>query len=590
MCGLNGIFGNIAHQDKKVSQDLLVVSAMRGPHSTGIGYARKNFTPGYIKLDAAPFTFMQDDDVKAVFENKWHSLDLLMGHNRYATRGNITSENAHPFLHGDILLTHNGHITNGPSLFRDVKNFEVDSEYIAYAFSKHEAKDVVKEISGAFCLAWWDEGQENFHIVRNDERPIWIAKNQNRDTWYYASERPMLEFVLGRNNISYAEPFTLEPGELLTWDRTAKSAIHREKIGLKRFVTSYSHMYGGWDKEDKNETRPRMTHQNGQWKPVGQSNSAVTTPSTPTTTTPANSTATKVISLEDFKKIKKAKSASDSWKYEYGREWLKAHGIEINTEGQEHYIFALMSIFAPYTNTTFNQGPDKEHGIYRGTLADPKSYSTDKVRVAIHGVRRSEVMNKESGRIVSQLVKGKLMYCHFDDVTNTFILHLSKWEATADSRGCIRLHEGMLKPNYTTTLKVEDTPPSDDEIAEVTIVTQGDGTEVATVEEKDDGPAPARILTPEWPFGPLGFQIAPDSFKRLTKDGCSYCSCDLLPVHSRLICWNNEKEPFCRECAAIWNIETGEVLRSKVALTEKDFEGIRKLRASKIQAILGDDE
>tara|TARA_R100000365_G_C2748096_1_gene78857 strand:+ start:4479 stop:5684 length:1206 start_codon:yes stop_codon:yes gene_type:complete len=201
MCGLVGVIGDINFQDAKVFQQLLFVDTLRGSHSTGVAtnntdnevqvYKRALSAPDFLQLK-------QGGTISSSIQG-----DFLMGHNRYATQGQVNDANAHPFTYGNITLAHNGTLIDQTTL-PDHKDFPVDSENIAYAMGQtSNPEEVISILKGAFALTWYNDHMMEFYIVRNDERPMWIAKHKTRNVYYYASEMYMLEAILTRNDVSY---------------------------------------------------------------------------------------------------------------------------------------------------------------------------------------------------------------------------------------------------------------------------------------------------------------------------------------------------------------------------------------------------
>lgn len=232
MCGLVGVISDqMIMSDVKVFHQLLLADVMRGVHSTGYcaveektgdAVVRKKAVPSYDFLDMSRMTDKMDTMQRA-----------LLGHNRHATQGaSGSSNNAHPFEHGDIVLMHNGSLSSRRGLAG--KGFAVDSEQIAYTFSvADDPKKIISELHGAFALVWYDKRDCCIRIVRNSQRPLWFAvdkSNHNSTTYYYASEKKMLEWVLERNNVQISSISEVKPGCL--WTINPDMSIDHEEVGL----------------------------------------------------------------------------------------------------------------------------------------------------------------------------------------------------------------------------------------------------------------------------------------------------------------------------------------------------------------------
>ena len=215
----------------KVFRQLLLADVVRGVHSTGYcavdhrtgdAVSRKKAVPSYDFLDMTRMT--RDIDVTKY---------ALLGHNRHATQGASGSdENAHPFEHGDIVLMHNGSLVSRRGL--SGTGFAVDSEQIAYTVSQtDDVKEVISNIHGAFALVWYDKRDCCIRIVRNNERPLWFAVeelNGKNLTYYYASEKRMLEWILDRNNVTVKHMGEVKPGCL--WTINPDMTIDHEDVDL----------------------------------------------------------------------------------------------------------------------------------------------------------------------------------------------------------------------------------------------------------------------------------------------------------------------------------------------------------------------
>src|ERR1700761_5954399 len=107
MCGLVGAAGNITPVVKDTFTELLLIDVVRGQHSTGVASVKRNNNS--ITLHKAPipspiFIGTQEyADWLALSANK-----VLLGHNRYATVGDKTVANSHPFQFPELVGAHNG--------------------------------------------------------------------------------------------------------------------------------------------------------------------------------------------------------------------------------------------------------------------------------------------------------------------------------------------------------------------------------------------------------------------------------------------------------------------------------------------------
>jgi hypothetical protein len=209
MCGLVGTVGNIFLQERKAFKQLLTLDAFRGEDSTGIAAIS---TKNVIHVDKElghPFYLLSNGGKEHPFlDNEGvtkNDFDVLIGHNRSATVGKKTADNAHPFIHGSIVGAHNGTLTAGnPGKLDDYYKFDVDSEAVIFNISKY-GPEAIKKVAGAYALVWYDQTQQKLFFIRNHERPLYYTRREDKDAFFWASEKWMLTVCLDRNHIKHGE-------------------------------------------------------------------------------------------------------------------------------------------------------------------------------------------------------------------------------------------------------------------------------------------------------------------------------------------------------------------------------------------------
>ena len=132
MCGLVGVISKYDKSYEDIKKHFLkyaiAVDTLRGEDSTGV--MRMN-EKGKVETNHSILPGIQYVSTKS-FDNIKTDSWAIFGHNRAATRGSVSRENAHPFTFGDVTLMHNGTLfAGGRSLPTFDVNLEVDSMQIA---------------------------------------------------------------------------------------------------------------------------------------------------------------------------------------------------------------------------------------------------------------------------------------------------------------------------------------------------------------------------------------------------------------------------------------------------------------------------
>jgi len=230
----------------KFFQQALFADTFRGVDSTGIALIDMKTMEEpevYKKALAAP-DFLQLGRSLELLDNN-HTWNLMLGHNRAATKGGVHHHTSHPLQIGDITMVHNGTITNHRDL-TDGKDFVVDSEAIANAIDLDGIEEVVKSINGAFTLVWHDATDNTVNIIRNKERPMYIGISKDANTVLFASEGGMLKWLAARNGIVLDKVFQPAVGMHYKYTIGGKNWANTPLVAelpLWVYVAPYSHNY-----------------------------------------------------------------------------------------------------------------------------------------------------------------------------------------------------------------------------------------------------------------------------------------------------------------------------------------------------------
>lgn len=218
MCGLVGITSikDLTLNHSKFFRDLLIVDTLRGPHSTGMFSVNDKGHTQLFKKDVDGFTFTQMDRF-ASLTDKAVGIRTLAGHNRWATKGVVNYENAHPFEHGDIIMMHNGTLLSERHMDKPY-HFGTDSECIAYNISILPPEDVgklISKIDGAYALVWYDKRDKSLNFIRNSERELYLSVDDAEKPTIigWASEQAMLDLASQRSRVAmgFKESFIIKP-------------------------------------------------------------------------------------------------------------------------------------------------------------------------------------------------------------------------------------------------------------------------------------------------------------------------------------------------------------------------------------------
>lgn len=271
MCGLVGVINttSIYRTDfDKFFKQALICDSVRGDHSTGIFSVSPSLEGKTIKKAIDPISFL---DLKEVNDLLIKSNRLMMGHNRYATKGAIGDDTAHPFTHNHITLAHNGTLY-GHRVLTERADFEVDSEAVCYMLStSNNIAKSLEKLDGAFALTWYNAIDNTFSIARNQERKIFIARvidAQGLGAYLYSSELGMLLWLSARNGIKIANPVLVPEGVILTWKLDGKAEEPTEEKFTPKEPFDYDYRSG------------RVIYYNSKWDQTNVSSGNTTTTAT----------------------------------------------------------------------------------------------------------------------------------------------------------------------------------------------------------------------------------------------------------------------------------------------------------------------
>lgn len=213
MCGLVGVAGDIDVNLKKVFEQMLFVDQLRGPHSTGVAGV-KNYDQA-VSVAKVVGGFDALSEMKSYDEILKNYNKVLLGHNRFATIGKITRNNAHPFNFEHIVGAHNGSLRRYMNL-KGYYDFPVDSQVLYNSINEDGLETTLANVEGAYALTFWDKRTQKMNFIRNTERPLFIGWTKNEKAIIWASEEWMIEGICARNGVELSAIFGIEKDTLLT--------------------------------------------------------------------------------------------------------------------------------------------------------------------------------------------------------------------------------------------------------------------------------------------------------------------------------------------------------------------------------------
>lgn len=216
MCGIVGFVRTSSTYVQRIDNlmaDLLLFDSVRGDDSTGVFYSKKQYDKGtsvqmygYAKRAVAGWEFIRSKEFNDVVSTPSNLL-FCVGHNRAATRGAVTTDNAHPFLRNNVTLVHNGSLRNHHSMTKEL--IQVDSEAITECISTKGLKHTVDTMEGAWSLVWHDKDDNTLNFHRNEQRPMVFIVCEN--LLVFGSEEGILRAALDRNGIKIKEVYSSVP-------------------------------------------------------------------------------------------------------------------------------------------------------------------------------------------------------------------------------------------------------------------------------------------------------------------------------------------------------------------------------------------
>lgn len=271
MCGLVGLVTNHMYggfsKETDIFAETLYYDAMRGMDSTGIAIMFADGGAQLLKEASVAWNFINtkvfDEAMKAfVKEGK-----AIIGHNRKKTVGEVKDDTAHPWLIDNrYLFIHNGTLHS----HKHLADTEVDSEALGIVLTKcngdlETLATTLQKVYGAYACAWIDRELKKLYLLRNNQRPLYLAKTESG--WMFCSEPGFMKLATIRNGNKMETVESVPEDTLVTLDLSCNPVtMTQEKLPKKAMATQITtplvgqKSHGGTDTLSKNEFK-RMARQ-----------------------------------------------------------------------------------------------------------------------------------------------------------------------------------------------------------------------------------------------------------------------------------------------------------------------------------------
>lgn len=255
MCGIVGVVNG--KKDRRVNsklpnylRDAIIADSVRGADSTGIFQCSKDTKKARVwwhKKAVSGVEFVEDATTTSLLRDV-DDTAFTVAHNRAATRGEVTDDNAHPFEAfseaGDWLMgVHNGTLT-GWDTAADAKEYKVDSAW-AMAQIAEKGVDAFKTFVGAYTFVWYgDREGESINMIRNYARPMFVAYVKGENRMLFASEYMMMVWLAQRNELSLEEEIIeLDPGYLYSFSLENPREFTKKQVQTYVTVSKEDQLY-----------------------------------------------------------------------------------------------------------------------------------------------------------------------------------------------------------------------------------------------------------------------------------------------------------------------------------------------------------
>lgn len=249
MCGLFGMINkmkscNFNQNEANHFFDMSIMTSLRGRDSSsvwGIDKSRLTADPRMWKTLGDPFYLINSKAGEAIEKFMLGGAKAMFGHGRRATLGKVSVANAHPFIHKNITLMHNGTIHGGLDQKTEI---EVDSHALAILVQEKGVKAALEQVDGAFAIVAYDSNRKKILIARNWQRPLHYV--EGTDIIFIMSDRKPLDYVMERMGRTSAVVKDFEAMKVYEIDPEDPHLESTQPIATK----TYNNSYFNWNNHD----------------------------------------------------------------------------------------------------------------------------------------------------------------------------------------------------------------------------------------------------------------------------------------------------------------------------------------------------